>query len=270
MQDFKDITIAITGSAHGLGKAIAVEFYKLGSHLALIDIDQNGLELLKSELANENQLISIHVADVSNEEQIVSTKEEILFLHKKLDILINNAGVSISQPFEQMSLSDYKNLFDINFWGTVYCTKHFLSALKLQSESKIINIISNFANIGFPGKTAYGSSKAAILAFTNSLYTELSDTNIKLSYVIPPAIKTGIILHGKHINEDKMIRESLYLEKNGLAAEVVAQRIISQLRKDKFRIVIGNKTYWLDLMARLFPTFLIRTLIKNKKKFDFI
>jgi short-subunit dehydrogenase len=124
--------------------------------------------------------------------------------------------------------------------------------------------------MGFPGKTAYASSKAAILGFTNSLYTELYESNVSLSLVIPPAIKTGIILRGKHINDDKMRLESEYLEKNGMTAERVAQDIMLQLKKDKYRIVIGSKTYFIEKISRIFPRFILRMIIWNKKKFDFI
>jgi short-subunit dehydrogenase len=270
MIDFKNKTIIITGAANGLGKALAIEFYKLGCNLALCDIDKTQLELLMSEFQHQYQKISIHATDVSKEEDIVIVKEEILGHHLKVDILINNAGVSISQPFEQISIEDFKWLFEINFWGTVYCTKHFLPLLRLNQESSLVNVISSFAIIGFPGKTAYSSSKAAILAFTNSLHTELNNSNVKVSYVIPPAIKTGIILRGKHINEDKMIRESNYLDKYGLPANVVAKKMIAGIRNEKIKIVIGIKTYWVYFLARVFPILIQKIIVRNKKRFDFI
>lgn len=270
MSDYKDQTIVITGAAHGLGRALSLEFYKSGAHLALCDIDYPGLEKLKTEMNHPDQIISIHCVDVSNELQVIQAKNNILEKHGKIHILINNAGVSISQPFDQVSVEDFRWLFEINFWGTIYFTKHFLPSLKLQNKSKIVNILSSFAFMGFPGKSAYGASKAAILGFTNSLKTELSGTSVHIAYVIPPPIKTGIIVNGKHSDPDKMIRESHYLEKNGLSPEAVAQIIKQKIKTGQYRIIIGNKTFWLDCLSRIFPGFILRMIIRNKRKFDFI
>jgi len=175
----------VTGSANGLGRALASELFSQGCNLALLDIDTKGLEKLKSELHNQNQKVSIHTVDISQEQQIISARTEILLQHKRVDILINNAGVSISQPFDQLKLTDFKWLFDINFWGTVYCTRHFLPDLKQQTNGRLVNVISDFALMGFPGKTTYCSSKSAVMGFTNSLRTELAETTIKVSMLYP-------------------------------------------------------------------------------------
>ncbi len=126
MTFLKNKVAIITGSANGLGKALAKEFFKQGCHLALIDIDVKGLESLKAELKNTIQKISIHVADISQEQQVIAARQEIIDTHQKVDIVINNAGISISQPFQQVDLEEYKHLIDVNFWGTVYCSKYFL------------------------------------------------------------------------------------------------------------------------------------------------
>src|SRR5688572_830899 len=117
MMDLKNKVVVITGAARGLGKSLANEFYKQGCHLALIDIDIIGLEKAKSELYNSKQKLTVYQSDVSSEQSIISTRLEILKDHQYIDILINNAGVSISQHFDQIGLTDFKRLFDINFWG---------------------------------------------------------------------------------------------------------------------------------------------------------
>src|SRR5687768_11889442 len=101
MKGLKNKIVVITGAASGLGKALAAEFYRQGCHLALLDINFNGLEKTKSELQTNEQKITIHHADVSDEKNITTARFEILNYHKRIDILVNNAAISISQSFEQ-------------------------------------------------------------------------------------------------------------------------------------------------------------------------
>jgi len=270
MTYLKNKVAVITGSANGLGKALATELYKQGFHLSLIDIDLQGLYKLKNELEINKQKITIHQADISNEQNIIATRLDILSSHQRIDVLINNASISISQPFAQVDLSDYKHLFDINFWGTIYCTKHFLPDLKNQNDSRLVNIISDFALMGFPGKTTYGSSKSAVMGFSNSLKTELADSNVKVCLVIPPPLDTLLVKNSNHINNIKRENEALFLKKNGMRLDKAAQRIIRQIRKGKYRIIIGAMMFWIDLASRLFPTTLHNLISKNKKRFDFI
>lgn len=270
MTDRKNKTVLITGAASGLGKALAFEFCRLGYNLALLDIDIEGLLTLQQELKTSDQKITVHQTDISEEQNIIYVREDILSNHNNIDILVNNAGVSISQTFCLLEIVDFQKLFAINFWGTIYCTKHFLPDLKKQDDSRLVNIISDFALMGFPGKTAYSSSKSAIMGFSNSLKTELAMTTVKVSLVIPPPLDTGLVKKGKHIDEIKKQKEAAFLQKNGMHLNEAAKRIVRQIEKGKFRIVIGTMMFWIDLASRLFPSFLHYLIGKNKNKIDFV
>jgi len=270
VKNFNGRTAVITGAAGGLGKALAMELNRQHCNLVLIDIDSTKLHELRSQLQNDHLKISIHIVDISKEEQVKLVRKEIVQQHANIHILINNAGISISQPFQDINLDDFRQLIDVNFWGTVYCTKYFLNDLKKQAESRLVNIISDFAMMGFPGKTAYGSSKSAVMGFTNAIKTELSETAVKVSLVIPPPMDTGIIKNSKHINDKKRQSEETFLKKNGMPLDQVARSILKQIRKGRFRIVIGNMMFFIDIASRLFPTWLHSWIGKNKKRFDFI
>ncbi len=270
MTEFKERVVVVTGAANGRGKALATEFFNQGCHLALIDIDFAGLQNLLAILNRKGQLITIHHADISNEESVIKTRLEILDTHKQIDILVNNAGISISQYFEHIDLVDYKMIFDTNFWGTVYCTRHFLPDLKSQNDSRVVNIISDFALMGFPGKTAYASSKSATLGFTNALKTELADTNVKVCMVIPPPLDTGLVRNGKHIDEKKRENEIRFMKRHELPLDKTSKKIVKQIRKGKFRIVIGPMMFCTDLISRLFPTLMHNIIGKYKSRFEFI
>ena len=270
MTVLKHKVVVITGAASGLGKALATEFFKQGCHLALIDIDLTRLDSTKNELQTPGQTIAIHGADVSIEQNIISARKDILEAHQHIDILINNAGISISQLFEQVDLADYRQLFEINYWGTIYCSKHFLPDLKKQGGSRLANIISDFAFMGFPGKTAYGSSKSAVWGFTNALKTELAGTNVKVCFVVPPPLNTELVKKSKHMDDQKRENEVRFLARKGHPIDITARRIVNQIRKGKFRIIIGRMMFGIDFMARLFPTLLHRLVGKNKRRFDFV
>jgi short-subunit dehydrogenase len=260
----------ITGAANGLGKALAYALHRQGYHLALLDIDAPGLAQLQADFSGSALRISIHAVDISKEEDVKQAGLEILMTHRQVNMLINNAAVSISQPFKQLSLSDYKRLFDVNFWGTVHCTKVFLPELLQYPGSRLVNVISGFALMGFPGKISYGASKSAVMGFTNTLYTELAGTNVKVCLVIPPPMHTGIVARGLHIDENKRAREDAFLAQNGMAVEQVAAAIVSKVQAGRYRIVIGAATWWMDLGCRLFPGLVHGMIGRNKKRVDFI
>ena len=124
--------------------------------------------------------------------------------------------------------------------------------------------------MGFPGKTTYGSSKGALMAFSNSLKTELGDFSVQLSIVIPPPMATGIVAAGLHIDEFKRQKEEEFMLKNGMPVEKAARKIVSGVAKGKYRVVLGSMMFWADLATRLFPTIVHYVMTKNKKRIDFV
>ena len=269
MSDLKNKVVVITGAANGLGKALAIEFFRQGSQLVLLDVDMAGLERIKQELDSSGKKISIYEVDVSNEQEVIAARLDILGKHPRIDILVNNAGVSISQYFRDIDPEDFRRIFDINFWGTVYCTRHFLPEMA-GDGSRIVNIISGFALMGFPGKTAYGASKSAIMGFSNALKTELADSGVKVCLVVPPPLDTGLVKNGKHIDALKREKEVMFLKEKGQPIERTAKLIVEGVRHGKERIVVGRMMFWTDVASRLFPTLLHRAIGKRKDRFDFL
>jgi len=270
MAILKNETVVITGAANGLGKALAGELFKLGYNLALVDIDAPDINTLREKLKSQDQIVTAHPCDVSNAKDILVARDEIRNMHPHINILINNAGVSISQNFERLDLAHFHKLIDINFWGTVYCSHHFLPDLKKGKDSRLVNICSDFAMMGFPGKTAYASSKGAMMAFTHTLKTELADSSVKVCLVIPPPLDTGLVKNGEHVSDSKRNAEAQFLKTNGMPIDKAAKRIVKKIQIGKFRIVVGGKMYFIDALSRLFPTVLHWFIGKIKHKFNFV
>lgn len=266
---YRNKVAVITGAADGLGRALAIELYKQGCDLALLDVNLAGLAQIKKDLGVAAK-ITIHKADVSDEDELVAARNEILVMHGQVDIFINNAGISASQPFAQMDTNTFRQVIETNFMGAVLCAKHFLPLLQKRKDSRLVNISSDFALMGFPGKSAYGASKAALSAFSNTLQTELAATRVKVCLVIPPPMDTGIVKQGPHIDDEKKRAEAAFLRRHGMPVGRVARRIAANIKRGKKRIVIGAMTYWIDMVSRLFPSVVHNLISRYKKKFDFV
>jgi short-subunit dehydrogenase len=270
MESLSAKVAVITGAANGLGKALALELHNRKFHLALVDVDGEGLARLQEALGGKGQTVSAHRVDVGNEADVVRSRDEILLAHGRVDMLVNNAGISISQPFLEMNLDDYRRLLDVNFWGTVYCTRHFLPHLQNQQESRLVNVISDFALMGFPGKSAYASSKSAVMGFTNCLKTELAGSGLSVSLVIPPPMDTGLVRMGRHVNEQKRAREAAFLKKHGMQPDEAARRIVGAILNGNYRVVVGRLMWGIDWASRVAPTMLHRMIARWKRKIDFV
>lgn len=270
MKNLANQVAVVTGAASGIGRELARQLAGAGCHLALADIDETGLKSLRQELNGKPSTISLHNADIADEQAVRSMIDEIVRTHGRISVLINNAGVSISAPFEKVNSDDYAWLVGTNFWGAIYLCRHALPFLRQERETHIVNVLSNFALLGFPNKTTYCSSKAALLGFSNALYTELYETGVRVSIAILPAIDTNLVRHGVADDELKKQREAEFLARNGMPVEVVARKIIAGMMRGDFRIRIGLMVWVLDVACRWFPTMTHILVARNKSRIGFL
>ena len=248
-------TIAVvTGAASGIGKAVASELAKRGCHLALVDINESALQETVAELSNSNQQhVTAHLTDVSSESEMRKLAARVFQEHGQVHLLINNAGVAVASPFDQLDLRDFQWLMGVNFWGTVFGCKFFLPHLAAADSAAIVNILSDFALIAFPTKTCYSASKFAVRGFSEALRAELYGSSVSLTCVYPGPVNTNIIRSSRAWDTGKQRLEAEFLEKRGLPIERVARRIIDGAEKGRARVLIGKETYLVDIMARAFP-----------------
>jgi NAD(P)-dependent dehydrogenase (short-subunit alcohol dehydrogenase family) len=176
-------TAVVTGAASGIGRAIATSLARRGCHLALADIDDDGLQRTAAEISAAGVRVSRHHLDVSDAAAVAAFPQRVTAEHAGVDILVNNAGVALGGAFEQVAEADFEWLFAINFWGVVRMTRAFLPLLHKSEEARIVNISSVFGLIAPPGQTAYSASKFAVRGFSESLRHELARTNIGVTVV---------------------------------------------------------------------------------------
>jgi short-subunit dehydrogenase len=246
---FTNRVIAITGGTEGIGKALVEEFLVLGAKVATCSRTPEKLEQIKNEHPGK-PLLAI-VADVSKEEDCKNFIEKTIEEFQQIDVLINNAGISMRALFKDTELSTLKKLMDVNFWGTVYCTKFALNTIT-KNKGTIVGVSSVAGYRGLPGRSGYSASKFAVNGWLEALRTELLETGVNVMWVCPGFTKSNI--RNAALNKDaKPQGESPLDESKLMTATECAQHIIKAIGKRKRTLVLtftGKQTVF---MNRFFP-----------------
>ena len=261
MKDLSGRVAAITGAASGIGRSLAVHLASEGCHVAIADVDSVGLAETAKMLEETSVKATPHVVDVSKRDQVNRFAEEVLEHHGKVNIIINNAGVALSDTIVDGTLEDFEWLFGINFWGVVYGTKAFLPYLFDSGEGHVVNISSLGGFHTTPYLGAYCTSKFAVRGFTETLFQELRGTCVGVTCVHPGGISTSLARncrYGKSTESDRdiMIRETekLFIT----TSDQAAKRVIHAIRKGKPRLLVGRDAQLMYTLGRLFPVSMIK------------
>lgn len=189
ISDFTSRVAVVTGGASGIGRGIASALIDTGATVVLVDRDAELVAITAKELG----ALSRH-ADVTDAAAMDALADDLRSELGRIDILVNNAGVGPLDTFDGLSLADFKWVMDINFWGVVHGIKSFLPHLRDNPDGGyIVNTASMAALLPSPGITAYGPSKAAVLALSESLATELQGSaQIGVAVLLPALVRTNI------------------------------------------------------------------------------
>ena len=258
MKSFQDKVIVITGAASGIGRALSIQFAAENAILVLIDKDLEGLEETKS-LANHRNPIDIHLfeADVSSRERIYEIADWVMEILKRVDVVINNAGVALEGYLSEVNYEEIEWLMNINFWGVMYGTKAYLPHFMKQNSGYLVNISSLFGLTGVAGNATYCASKFAVRGLTESLRAELMETDVNVMSVHPGGIKTNIVRNSRSKRDPNDHETEKLIAKTEAAfkttAEDAAATIIKGMRKKKNRVLIGKDARAADKVLRLLP-----------------
>lgn len=258
MKTVRNKVAVITGAGSGIGRALAKLLAQNGCHLAIADVNEKGLQETANSIAGVT--LSTHIIDCGKPEDIARLYQEALEKHGAVDIVVNNAGVALSETVENVKMEDFHWLFNINFWGVVNGTKQFLPHLKQRPEAHIVNISSVFGIIAVPTQSAYNASKFAVKGFTECLKQELAGSSVGVTCVHPGGIKTNIVKNGRMYADQfgeipdvgKFVADFEKLART--TPEQAAKTIYGAILGQEERLLIGFDAYLIDLMQRLFPT----------------
>jgi NAD(P)-dependent dehydrogenase (short-subunit alcohol dehydrogenase family) len=248
----------ITGAASGIGRGLAHRLSRLGSPVAIADIDESGL---KDTAASLSGRVLTRVLDVSDADDMRQFADEVReWLPAPLAAVFNNAGVAVSSSVLDTVPEDDDWLWGINFHGVVNGTRAFLPILVEQDDGAIVNTSSVFGLVGMPYQSAYCAAKFAVRGFTDALRQELRGTGVRAVTVHPGGITTNIARNAR-VRKDP---EGLGRTKEQLAAQFEAMTMTSPdkaaeiihkgLSRGKARILVGPDAYLFDALARIAPT----------------
>lgn len=244
----------ITGCSSGIGYETALMLARKGFHTFATMRDTKKSDSLAKTSEKEKLALKILELDVNDDTSIENAINRVKSEARRIDVLINNAGYGLVGFFEDLTLDEIRNQFETNFFGTLNITKKVIPTMRLQKSGTIVNISSGAGQVGFPGISAYVSTKFAVEGFSESLTYELSPFGIKVIIIEPGVIKSNffsncIISEQSTKNESPYSRSLDKIQKNiGLMQEHatsptdVAKMILQVLSSDepKQRYIVGN------------------------------
>lgn len=256
--------VIVTGAASGMGKELTHQLVKMGAKVAMLDKNETALKTASAEMGSN---VAYKVLNITDKAAVKEIPEWVIATLGQVDILINNAG--IIQPFipvKDLDENTIVRVMDINFYGTLYMTQAFLPYFLKRPEAHIVNISSMGGFMPFPGQTIYGTSKAAVKLFTEGLYAELKDTNVRVTIIHPGAINTNIMSNSGIKSAADEAEAQKDAGNKTLPADQAAKDIIAAIEKNKYRAMIGKDAKMMDLMYRLMPRKAVDMIVKQMAK----
>ncbi|GAB3927349.1 SDR family oxidoreductase [Mucilaginibacter myungsuensis] len=258
----KDKVVVITGASSGIGKSLAYEFAARGANLVLGARQYVSLCQISEDIMGRFPVKAVATqCDVSVEEDCALLIKQAIITFGKIDVLINNAGISMRALFNDLDLKVIKELMDVNFWGTVYCTKYALPEI-LKTKGSIVGVSSIAGYKGLPGRTGYSASKFAMNGFLDSLRVENLKTGVHVMTACPGFTTSNI--RNTALNKEGVSQgESSLNEQKMMTSNEVAKRIADGVENRARTLVMTGEGKLAVLMNKLLPG-VLDGLVYNK------
>lgn len=247
---FQNKIVVVTGGSEGIGKSLVELLLLMGAKVATCARDQD--KLYDLQIKNSDKPLHTVVADVSKEADCKHVIESTVKVFGGIDILINNAGISMKALVKDVALDTLRNIMEINFWGTVYCTKYSLPYI-LEKKGDLVGVSSIAGYRGLPGRSGYSASKFAVNGWLEALRTELLNSGVNVMWVAPGFTSSNIRKEALNSTAERVGSSSMNEDKLMSSTEC-AQHILNAIAKRKRTLVLtstGRKTVFIN---KLFPS----------------
>ena len=256
MRSFDGRVVAITGAGSGIGRALAVDLAGRGALLALSDVSEAGLaetvDLVKAAGVRE---VRSDLVDVASADALAAWATDVVGQFGRVNVLVNNAGVSLTGDVLDLEASDMEWVVGINFWGVVNGTRAFLPHLIASGEGHVVTVSSLFGLLSIPGQSMYNATKYAVRGFSESLREELliAGHPVGVTVVHPGGVKTAIVRSSRvsaredHEELARMFDERLARMPPERAAEIILRGVL----RGKPRVLVGLDAHVLHQFARI-------------------
>jgi dehydrogenase/reductase SDR family member 7B len=257
--------VIITGASSGIGKALALECAKRGYALSLAARNTEQLNAVAEQCRqlHEADVLTV-VTDVSKEKDCNALVDATAQRFNRIDVLINNAGISMRALFNDLNLDVIRQVMDINFWGTVYCTKFALPHL-LKSNGSVVGVSSIAGYKGLPGRTGYSASKFAMQGFLEALRVENLQKGLHVLIACPGFTASNI--RNTALSASGTVQgESPRDESKMMTAEEVAEHIMNAVEKRKRTLVLTSQGKMTVLLNKFLPSFMDKQVFNHMRK----
>jgi len=255
MKSFSQKIVAITGAGAGIGRALALEFAKEGAKIAISDINKAALKETASLLEAHHIKPLVSIVDVSDKEAMHHWAKQVVDYFGGVHVIVNNAGVVVANPVDQIADEEFEWVMQINFWGCVNGVNAFLPYISAQQEGHIANVSSILGLLATPMLAAYASSKYAVRGYSDALRIELMQTHptVGVTCIFPCGIETKLLKNGRGADIATIERmfASKYTKK--ISTEAAAKIMLHAIKKNKARALVGPNSMIIDLFQRLIP-----------------
>ena len=260
--NFEGKVVIVTGASSGIGEALCRNLLQAKAKVVLAARNEDKMKAIVADYPEGNVLVV--KADVSRRDDCVKVVSETINKFGTIDVLINNAGISMRAIFEDLDVSVIEQLMNVNFWGTVYCTREAYPYL-LKSKGSVVGVSSIAGFQGLPARTGYSASKFAMHGFLNTIRVETLNQGLHVMIACPGFTESNI--RNTALTADGSQQGFTPLdEKNLMSADEVAKKIIRGIQKRKRTLIMTTQGKLTVMLGKLFPRFVDRQAYKIKKK----
>jgi NAD(P)-dependent dehydrogenase (short-subunit alcohol dehydrogenase family) len=269
MREFDGRVAVVTGAGSGIGRALAVALARRGARLALSDVRAENVAATAALVHGAD--VRHYPLDVADAAAVQAHADQVVADFGTVDLVINNAGVSLTGDVVDMDLADLGWVLDVDYWGVVHGTKAFLPHL-IASRGHIVNVSSVFGLMAVPSQSAYNAAKFAIRGFTEALRMEmtLAGTGVGVSCVLPGGVKTDVVRNSRvvggvdHADLVATFDKALATTSADAAAEIILRGV----QRDKARILVGRDARAIEAMTRLLGPAYMRLVVAQSRRLE--